>query len=85
MNNPEPVWLESLRGLLAEVRSPQPGQAGLAKMMAALVELETLLTKNRAEMSPDLIHFLERRSYDKAAKLCGGDLAIPRGTCVAKN
>jgi len=36
-------------------------------------------------MPPDLVHFLERRSYDKAARLCAGSMAIPRGTCGTKS
>ena len=74
-----------MRVRLAEVLAPQHGKEGLAKMMASLAELDALLAKHRTEMSTDLIHFLERRSYDKAARLCVGDMAAPRGTCGAKN
>jgi hypothetical protein len=84
-NSSEPVWLEPLRGLLAVVCSPQPGKEALASLMTSLAEVETLLAQHRAEMPPDLVHFLERRSYDKAARLCAGSMAIPRGTCGTKS
>ncbi len=81
MQTLEQTWLEPLRKLLADVRDPQPGKEGLAKMMAALTEVETLLMHNRADMPPELVHFLERRSYEKAARFCAADLSIPRGSC----
>lgn len=85
MNIAEPIWLPPLRELLSSVCAPQPGKEGLTKLMGRLAEVEILLAKNRAEMPPELVHFLERRSYDKAAQLCAGSVAIPRGTCGAKN
>ncbi|MDB6116157.1 MAG: hypothetical protein JWQ83_310 [Lacunisphaera sp.] len=39
---------------------------------AALQELETLLTANRATLHPQLAHFLEGRSYAKALAYLGG-------------
>jgi hypothetical protein len=81
MNTLEQTWLEPLRKLLADVRDPQPGKEGLAKMMTALSEVETLLVHNRAEMPPELVHFLERRSYEKAARFCANELGITRGAC----
>lgn len=81
----EPIWLEPLRKLLAEVRDPQPGKEGLTKMMTALSEVEGLLVRNRSEMPPQLIHFLDRRSYEKAALFCAGDLGIPAGTCGTRS
>jgi hypothetical protein len=85
MNTTDPLWLAPLRELLAVVCAPDPGKEGLTKLMANLAEIEALLARNRAEMPPELVHFLERRSYDKAARLCAGGMAIPRGTCGAKN
>jgi hypothetical protein len=81
----EPVWLPALRKLLAALCSPQPGREGLEQLVTSIAELDALLTQNRAEMPPDLIHFLERRSYDKAARYCEGNLIIPRGTCGARS
>jgi len=84
MNSTEPVWLEPLCKLLTTVRAPQPGKEGLAKMMTALAEVESLLASNRGEMPAELVHFLERRSYEKAAQYCEGGRGLPRGTCGAR-
>jgi hypothetical protein len=80
-----PEWLDPLQRLLAEVRSPERGKEGLAKMITSLAEVETLLSRHRAEMPPQLVHYLERRSYDKAMQYCAGESALPRGTCAPKN
>lgn len=85
MQTLEQTWLEPLRKLLADVRDPQPGKEGLAKMMAALTEVETLLMYNRADMPQQLVHFLERRSYEKAARFCAEDSSITRGNCRVSN
>ena len=85
MNPTQPTWIEPLRKLLVEVRSPQPGKDGFKQMMSSLAELESLLARNRDEMTPQLVHFLERRSYEKAAQLCAGDAAITPGTCGTRN
>ena len=81
MNVPDSTWIAPLRKLLDDVRSPQPGKEGLEKMMAALADVESILAQNRSQMPPELVHFLERRSYDKAARYCDGNLGTPRGTC----
>ena len=56
----------------------------------ALNEVEALLTAHRAEMHPQLVHFLEGRSYAKALLWLGGDSAFakpasPPGGCGTKN
>ncbi len=84
MNTTEITWLEPLRRLLVDVRSPQPGKEGLEQMMAALAEVEGLLARHRSQMPPELVHFLERRSYEKAARFCEGDLGMSRGACGAR-
>jgi hypothetical protein len=43
--------------------------------------LEALLGEGRGTLHPQLIHFLERRSYPKALLFLGGDAAIPAGSC----
>ncbi len=53
-------------------------------MMASLAEMESLLAHNRSDMPPQLVHFLDRRSYEKAAQYCTGQLELPRGTCGAR-
>jgi len=84
MNVSEPSWLPRLQKLLGEVSTPKPGKEGLAKLMASLADVEIILTSNRGEMPAELVHFLERRSYEKAARFCEGGLSIPRGACGTK-
>jgi hypothetical protein len=52
------------------------------KMISAAMErLENLLESGRAGLDPQLAHFLERRSYNKALLLLGGGTDIPAGGC----
>lgn len=56
------------------------------RISAALAELEQLLAANRAELHPQLVHFLEGRSYAKALLWLGGESgfakpASPPGGC----
>jgi hypothetical protein len=85
MNESPPTWLPALRALLASLCSPKPGAEGLNQLMTSIADLDSLLSHNRSEMPPDLVHFLDRRSYDKAARYCEGVMTIPRGTCGLKN
>ena len=48
---------------------------------AAMGEVEALLAANRAELHPQLVHFLEQRSYAKALLFLGGADEIPVGRC----
>ncbi len=50
----------------------------VANQMARLDEFATL---GRLTLHPQLLHFLERRSYAKAAMFLGGELDIPVGAC----
>jgi hypothetical protein len=84
MNAIQPTWLPALRKLLTALCSPQPGREGLTQLVASIADLDALLVQNRAEMPSELIHFLERRSYDKAARYCEGNMSIPRGNCGTK-
>lgn len=58
-----------------------------AALSSALNEVEALLTAHRAELSPQLVHFLEGRSYAKALAWlgAGAELAVkpasPPGGC----
>lgn len=57
-----------------------------AAISTALNEVEALLTAHRGEMHPQLVHFLEGRSYAKALLWLGGDSsfakpASPPGGC----
>jgi len=50
----------------------------VAEQMARLDEFAAL---GRLTLDPQLLHFLERRSYAKAAMLLGGAEDIPVGLC----
>lgn len=50
----------------------------VADQMARLDEFAVL---GRLTLHPQLLHFLERRSYAKAAMFLGGELDIPVGAC----
>ena len=57
-----------------------------AGISAALNEVENLLGKHRAQLHPQLVHFLEGRSYAKAHAWLGGSSgdskpANPPGGC----
>ncbi len=43
--------------------------------------LDDLLNQGRAALHPQLVHFLERRSYNKAVMFLGGQTDIPAGVC----
>jgi hypothetical protein len=46
--------------------------------------LDGYLGKARGSLHPQLIHFLERRSYPKALMFLGGESDIPVGSCGGK-
>jgi hypothetical protein len=48
---------------------------------AELVRLDELLAQGRSTLHPQLVHFLEGRSYAKAVQFLGGASDIPVGLC----
>jgi len=52
--------------------------SAIAAQMAAL---EGYLEQSRGVLHPQLVHFLERRSYPKALMFLGGESDIPAGSC----
>jgi len=46
-----------------------------------MARLDELLEKARRDLHPQLVHFLERRSYAKAVMFLGGESDIPVGIC----
>lgn len=44
-------------------------------------KLDELLATGRAQLNPQLVHFLEKRSYSKAMMFLGGESNIPAGIC----
>ncbi|MEO7412414.1 MAG: hypothetical protein ABIZ81_03580 [Opitutaceae bacterium] len=43
--------------------------------------LDDYLQRGRLDLHPQLVHFLERRSYAKALMFLGGETDIPVGAC----
>jgi len=43
--------------------------------------IEDCLERGRNTLHPQLVHFLERRSYAKALMFLGGETEIPAGAC----
>ena len=43
--------------------------------------LDDYLQRGRGELHPQLVHFLERRSYAKALMFLGGETEIAVGAC----
>lgn len=66
----------SLMGLLAGIKSSH-GDAITSEM----VKLDDFLEAGRSTLHPQLVHFLEKRSYAKAVMFLGGESDIPVGIC----
>ena len=62
--------------LLAAIKAGN-GQS-VAEEMA---RLDDFLAQGRLALHPQLVHFLENRSYAKALMFLGGDTDIPVGVC----
>lgn len=69
----------SLTALLAGIKASD-GSA-VAKEME---RLDGYLADGRETLHPQLIHFLENRSYAKAVMFLGGETDIPVGVCGGK-
>lgn len=67
---------DSLLALLAGIKATD-GQV-VADQMALL---DDFLARGRAGLHPQLVHFLENRSYAKAVMFLGGATDIPVGAC----
>lgn len=53
-----------------------------AKVIATeMARLDDFAARGRMTLHPQLLHFLERRSYAKAAMFLGGAEDIPVGSC----
>ncbi len=48
---------------------------------AETARLDAFLERERASLHPQLVHFLQNRSYAKALMLLGGETDIPAGVC----
>ena len=67
---------QSLTTLLAAIKASD-GQTVADEM----TRLDDFLARGRAGLHPQLVHFLENRSYAKALMFLGGDTDIPVGVC----
>jgi hypothetical protein len=52
---------------------------------ARMALLDGYLSEGRATLHPQLVHFLERRSYPKALMFLGGESDIPVGSCGGRS
>lgn len=52
---------------------------------AEMARLETLLEQGRPTLHPQLVHFIENRSYVKALMFLGGETDIPAGACGGRS
>jgi len=67
---------DSLIGLLAGIK------AGDGQVIAdRMTRLDEMLAQGRDGLHPQLVHFLENRSYAKALMFLGGETDIPVGAC----
>ena len=67
---------ESLQALLAAIKAAD-GQVVADEM----TKLDEFLARGRPGLHPQLVHFLENRSYAKAVMFLGGETDIPVGVC----
>ncbi|HEX2854878.1 MAG TPA: hypothetical protein VHO24_16715 [Opitutaceae bacterium] len=72
----EPEIKAALISLLDSIK--RADGAVIAREMALL---DDLLARGREKLHPQLVHFLERRSYAKAVMFLGGETDIPVGAC----
>lgn len=69
----------SLMSLLAAIKSAD-GQTIATEM----TRLDEFVERGRAGLHPQLVHFLQNRSYAKALMYLDGDVNIPVGVCGGK-
>ncbi|MEY2881593.1 MAG: hypothetical protein RLZZ15_3973 [Verrucomicrobiota bacterium] len=62
--------------LLAAIKAADGGS-----VLTAMERLDASLARGRGELHPQLVHFLENRSYAKALMFLGGETNIPVGAC----
>jgi hypothetical protein len=67
---------DSLTALLAAIKAAD-GQMVATEM----ARLDDYLERGRAGLHPQLVHFLQNRSYAKALMFLGGETNIPVGVC----
>jgi hypothetical protein len=71
---------ESLIALLAGIKASDG-----AVIAREMVKLDGFLAAGRQTLHPQLVHFLEKRSYAKAEMFLGGASDIPAGICGGRS
>jgi len=66
---------EALIGILDGIK-----QSDTQRVSDGMVRIETCLQSARTRLHPQLIHFLERRSYAKALEFIGGSEGVSHGS-----
>lgn len=67
---------DSLITLLDAIKASNAGVVA-----AEMAKLDGFLEQGRDSLHPQLVHFLEKRSYAKAVMFLGGERDIPVGIC----
>ncbi len=67
---------ESLVALLAGIKA-----ADSQIIADEMARLDDFLKRGRLALHPQLVHFLQNRSYAKAMMFLGGETNIPAGAC----
>ncbi len=76
----EPQIKTAVSNLLAAIK-----QGDGPVIAAEMGKLDAFLTEGRGQLHPQLVHFLENRSYAKAHLFLGGESDIPVGICGGRH
>ncbi len=66
----------AVSGLLDAIKA-----ADGARVASEMARLDDYLERGRSTLHPQLVHFLQNRSYAKALMFLGGETDIPVGAC----
>lgn len=66
----------AVSGLLDAIKA-----ADAARVASEMARLDDFLERGRSTLHPQLVHFLQNRSYAKALMFLGGETEIPVGAC----
>lgn len=67
---------DAVQALLAAIKVSD-GQ----RVASEMARLDEFLQRGRGTLHPQLVHFLQNRSYAKALMFLGGEPDIPAGVC----
>lgn len=72
----EPQIKEALIALLDGIK-----RADAQAIVSETARLDDIVQRGRLGLPPQLVHFLERRSYAKALQYLEGSTGVPSGNC----